>query len=148
MFFKKKCQVLHTHTCTALQHWSSIQSSARGSWTRCHAKLGMSWRCTTVQAAKRMRWSKSRQLHNACQKSSGPEDSLDTRQFPVNQATWRVSLKSCMWATVHLSKNGEQLQRALHNVDVESMRKVFTTVQNRSQNLQGQELLGLTEQFG
>ena len=49
---------------------------------------------------------------------------------PVNEATRRIFMISCMWATVHLSKDdGVQFQRVPRNIDVVSIEKVFTTVQ-------------------
>ena len=36
-------------------------------------------------------------------------------------------MNACMWAAVRLDKDGDQSQRALRNLDVESIQKVFTT---------------------
>ena len=47
------------------------------------------------------------------------------RQFPVNESVWRRYVNSCMWAAVHLSKDGDQFQRVFLNMDVESIQKVL-----------------------
>ena len=48
--------------------------------------------------------------------------------------------------TARLSKDEGDFQRVLRNVDVESIQKVFTTVQNQIHILQEDDLNGLTEQ--
>ena len=50
-----------------------------------------------------------------------------------------------MWATVHLSKDEDQFQRVFQNVDVESVKKIFTTMQRQIHASQKEEHYGLTE---
>ena len=66
-------------------------------------------------------------IQNVCPKFGAPEDNLDFHQFAVNQAMSGISINICMWATVRLSKDGDQLQRVLRNMDVETTQKVFNT---------------------
>ena len=72
----------------------------------------------------------------------------DFRRFPVHQASCRKYPNSCMWVTVHLSKNGDQCQRVNQNVVVVNFHTVFVAVQAQIQNLQLQDggLCGLSEQ--
>ena len=56
-------------------------------------------------------------------------------------------MNSCMWATAHLSKEGDQFQRVLRNTDVETIEKVLTTVHNPIQVLREEELYGLSDQL-
>ena len=57
-------------------------------------------------------------------------------------------MNSCMWARVRLSKDEEQLQRVLRDMDVESIQMVFTSVQTQIQNLNEGEHYGLTRTLG
>ena len=50
-------------------------------------------------------------------------------------------------ATVHLSKDGDQFQSVLRNMDVETIENVLTTAQKQIQVLQEAELYGLTDQL-
>ena len=60
---------------------------------------------------------------------------------------WRIFMNSCKWATVHLSKDGDQFQRVLRNMDVETIENVLTTAQKQIQVLQEAGLYCLTDQF-
>ena len=75
-------------------------------------------------------------MQNACQTFGVPGDSLGIRDVPVNQAMWRVFMNSCMWATVHLSKDGDQFPRVRWDMNV----------QNLIQVLQEEKLYRLTDQ--
>ena len=52
-----------------------------------------------------------------------------------------------MWPPVHLSKEEDQFQRVLRNVDIEAIQKMLTSVQRKIRNLQDEEIYGLTEQL-
>ena len=52
--------------------------------------------------------------------------------------------ESCVWATAHLRKD---FQRALRRVEIESIQRVFTTVQSQIYNLPEEEPYRLTEQL-
>ena len=82
---------------------------------------------------------------NVFQKLDVLQHSLDTRQFRENQAVLGMCMNSCVWASVHLSKDGDQFQGVLRNMDVGSIQNVFTTVRHEVLNLQEGELIGLQD---
>ena len=60
--------------------------------------------------------------------------------FSVNEATWRISMNSCMWAAVRLHKDQDQIQRVLRKMDVEEIQQVIATTQNQMISSQHSEL--------
>ena len=66
---------------------------------------------------------------------------------PVNQALWGTFMNSCVWATVYLSKDEEDLKRDIQNMEVRKIETFFETVQAQSSNLKNRdhEIHGLEE---
>ena len=87
---------------------------------------------------------KENTIRNVCRKCGVPDFTLGIRLSLVNR---RMFMNSCIWASVHLSKDGDQIQRVLRDMDVESIQKLFTTVQKQVRSLQNKELLGLQDQL-
>ena len=75
-------------------------------------------------------------------------DTSSLHQFLLNQALWEVFMNSCMWATVQLSKDKDNLKRIFQNSDLQRIQTVFETVQAQISNprLRDQEMYGLSEQ--
>ena len=69
---------------------------------------------------------KEKTLRNLRPKFDVPEHRLG--HCPVNEAMWRIFMNSCVWAAVHFSKDGDQRQRDLRNMDVDVIENVCTTV--------------------
>ena len=68
--------------------------------------------------------------------------------FPFNQALWRINFYSCMWATVHLSKDEGDFSRIIQKMEVHEIQTVFEAVQAQICNLElcDLEIFGLSEQ--
>ena len=64
-----------------------------------------------------------------------------TNLWRTRRQSWPLSIRrcakllmnSCMWATVHLSKDEDQFHRVLQNVEMESNQKIFSEVQSQIQ---------------
>ena len=54
-------------------------------------------------------------------------------------------MNSCMWATVHSSKDEDDVKRIIQNMEVQKIQTVFETVQARISNLRfrDQEICGV-----
>ena len=60
----------------------------------------------------------------------------------------KISMNSCTWATVHLSKNEEQCQHVLWNVDLDRSRMMLLTVQSQTLRLQADVFVGIARTSG
>ena len=85
---------------------------------------------------------KSKMVRHVCPKFSMCEK--DLRQFPVRQSVGSIFTNSGLWTAVHLRKNGEQIQRFIQDVEVDTSQTVSETVQTRNHRLQDGELDGLS----
>ena len=85
---------------------------------------------------------------HARQKNWRTRESLALRQVPVHQASSGTFRNSCMWATVHLSKNEEQCQRVLQIVHTDRSRLIFRTVHSQIQRIQADLLYGSARTSG
>ena len=84
-------------------------------------------------------------FQNVFQKLGVQGESLGPRQFPSHQALWIFFLEF-----LHVANSAPQQGRGSFPtcsvlLDIESIQKVFTSVQNQIQTLQEEELYGLTE---
>ena len=56
-------------------------------------------------------------------------------QFPVNHALCGIFMNSCVWASVHLSKDEDVWKRIVENLEVQRIQTVFETVQAQISNV-------------
>ena len=84
-------------------------------------------------------------LQNVSQNFYTPKASLC--RFLVNRPVWGISLKSCMWATVHLRRDEDKFQRIIQNLEVQRIQTVFETVTVQISNLRlrDREIYGLSK---
>ena len=63
------------------------------------------------------------------QNTSRRFDVSSLHMFPVDQAVWGAFMNSCMWAAVYLSKDDEDINCIVQNLEVQKIHTVFETVQ-------------------